>query len=93
VPTFSPGPGRILTGEMSPDEAALAAELLGVRYALATHYVEPDDIDVRRFLEQVPAHDTSGRRIPLALRPGEVLVIDGEDHHVEAAAEVGTVTP
>ncbi|MEO8463248.1 MAG: MBL fold metallo-hydrolase [Chloroflexota bacterium] len=85
VPTFSPGPGRILTGEMSPDEAAMAAEMLGVRFAIASHYIDPDDEDVIRFLEQVPTHDTTGQRVPLALRPGESLLIDGEGYEVEAA--------
>lgn len=87
VPTFSPGPGRLLTGEMSPDEAALAAELLGVRFALATHYVDPEDVDVQRFLGQVPVHDTTGMRVPLALRSGDTLVIDGERHHVESGPQ------
>lgn len=83
VAAFSPGPGRILTGEMSPDEAALAAELLGARYAIATHYVDPGDEDVRRFLELVPLHDTTGRRVPFALLPDQTLVIDGEDHRID----------
>ena len=83
VPVFSPGPGEILTGEMSPDEAALAAELLGVRYAVATHYVDPGDVDVREFLARVPVHDTSGARVGLALAPGETLVIDGGRHVVQ----------
>jgi L-ascorbate metabolism protein UlaG (beta-lactamase superfamily) len=85
LPLFNKGAGRVLTGEMDPDEAALAAEFLGVRYALATHYVDPDDEDVRSFLERVPVHDTTGGRVALALRPDETLVIDGEQHHVEPA--------
>jgi L-ascorbate metabolism protein UlaG (beta-lactamase superfamily) len=80
---FSPGAGDVITGEMSPDEAALAAELLGVRYAIGTHYVDVDDEDVRRFLERVPQHDSTGRRVPLALRAGQTLVITGERHTIE----------
>jgi L-ascorbate metabolism protein UlaG (beta-lactamase superfamily) len=83
VAKFSPGPGRILTGEMSPDEAALAAELLGLRIALATHYVDRDDDDVLEFLDRIPVHDTSGARIGLALAPGETLRIDREGHTLE----------
>ncbi len=83
VPASSPGPGKILTGEMSPDEAALAAELLGVRFALASHYVDPDHMDVRQFLELVPARDSTGQRVPLALQAGGTLVIDGQHHHIE----------
>ncbi len=89
VPVFSPGAGRVLTGEMSPDEAALAAELLGVRYAVATHYADPDDEDVQRFLEQVPIHDTTGQRVALAPRSGETLVLDGAGYHVEPAPPPG----
>jgi L-ascorbate metabolism protein UlaG (beta-lactamase superfamily) len=81
--TYAPGAGRVLTGEMSPDEAALAAELLGLRFALATHYVDPEDVDVRRFLELVPKHDSTGHRIGLALKAGETLVIDGDAHRLE----------
>jgi len=86
LPDMYTGAGRVVTGEMSPDEAALAAELLGVRYAVATHYVDPDSEDVRRFLELVPQRDTTGSRIPLALRAGQTLVIDGDHHHVEDPA-------
>jgi L-ascorbate metabolism protein UlaG (beta-lactamase superfamily) len=87
VPASSPGPGSILTGEMTPDEAALAAELLAVRFAVATHYVDANHADVRRFLESVPVHDTTGRRVPLALKAGETLVIDGETFRVEDVAD------
>jgi L-ascorbate metabolism protein UlaG (beta-lactamase superfamily) len=89
VPASSPGAGTILTGEMTPDEAALAAELLGVRYALASHYVDSDHRDVRRFLTSVPDHDTTGRRVPLALDPGQTLVIAGEGYRIEDAPEPG----
>ena len=68
---------------MSPEEAALAAEFLGVRYAIGTHYVDPEDEDVRRFLEAVPAADTTGSRIPLALVAGQTLVIDGDHHRID----------
>ena len=83
LPEMYAGAGQVVTGEMSPDEAALAAEFLGVRYAVATHYVDPDSEDVRRFLELVPQRDTTGSRVPLALRAGQTLVIDGDRHHVE----------
>lgn len=83
LPETYPGAGQVVTGEMSPDEAALAAELLGVRFAVATHYLDPDSDDVRRFLELVPQRDSTGGRIALALRAGQTLVIDGENHRVE----------
>ena len=85
LPLFNAGAGTVLTGEMSPDEAALAAEFLGVRYAIGTHYVDVDDIDVTDFLEAVPKHDSTGSRVALALRAGETLVLDGDRHVVEPA--------
>jgi L-ascorbate metabolism protein UlaG (beta-lactamase superfamily) len=80
----APGGGEVVTGEMTPAEAALAAEMLGVRYAVATHYEDADHPDVAAFLAAVPARDTTGTRVPLALRPGETLVLDGDGHRVEA---------
>lgn len=78
----APGGGEVVTGEMSPDEAALAAELLGVRFAVATHYESVDDPAVQRFLAAVPEADTSGARVPLAMTAGQKLVIDGADWHL-----------
>jgi L-ascorbate metabolism protein UlaG (beta-lactamase superfamily) len=73
------GGGTVVTGEMSPDEAALAAEMLGVKYAVATHYESIDDPAVASFLAAVPTHDTTGARVPLAMVAGQQLVIDGDD--------------
>ncbi|MGH2561799.1 MAG: MBL fold metallo-hydrolase [Thermomicrobiales bacterium] len=73
----APWAGRVLTGEMSPREAALAAEMLGVQLAIASHYTEPDDEDVVEFCHLVRSLDTTGRREAIALAPGETLVIDG----------------
>ena len=78
------GGGRVVSGEMSPDEAALAAEMLGVRYAVATHYEDHRHPDVLEFLRQVPKCDTTGTRVPLALAAGESLVIDGDSYEVRA---------
>jgi hypothetical protein len=71
---------------MDPEEAAIAAELLGVRYAVASHYYETGDDHVQRFLASVRERDTSGQRVPVALEPNEVLVIDGEVHRIEPFA-------
>lgn len=78
----APGGGQVVTGEMNPVEAALAAEMLGVRYAVATHYEDADHPDVRAFLEAVPKQDSTGCRVPLALRPGQTLVVDGGRYEV-----------
>jgi L-ascorbate metabolism protein UlaG (beta-lactamase superfamily) len=74
-----PGPGRLLTGEMSPDEAALAAELLGLTVALACHYFDHTQQDVLAFLAAVPGHDTSGRRQAIAPLVGETLTVATSD--------------
>ncbi|MFV2064711.1 MAG: MBL fold metallo-hydrolase, partial [Chloroflexota bacterium] len=42
------GAGEVVSGEMDPDEAAIASELLGVRYAIASHYYDPEHAEVRR---------------------------------------------
>jgi L-ascorbate metabolism protein UlaG (beta-lactamase superfamily) len=78
----APGGGEVVSGEMDPAEAAIAAEMLGVRYAVATHYEDPDHDDVKAFLAEVPRHDSSGERVALALRPGQALVIDEDSYKV-----------
>jgi L-ascorbate metabolism protein UlaG (beta-lactamase superfamily) len=87
LPGVYTGAGQVVTGEMDPEEAAIAAELLGVKYALASHFDSsaPADADVARFMAAVLERDTSGQRVPVALKPDQVLVIDGDRHHVEGA--------
>ena len=82
LPLFNAGAGRVLTGEMNPDEAARAAEMLGVQYAVATHYVDVDDEDVDAFLAAVPRYDSTGARIPLALRAGQTLELRDGGHQI-----------
>jgi L-ascorbate metabolism protein UlaG (beta-lactamase superfamily) len=74
-----PGPGTFLTGEMSPREAALSAEYLGLTVALACHYFNHEQADVREFLSLVGEYDTSGRRQAIAPVVGETLVVSTED--------------
>ena len=81
-----PGPGRMLTGEMDADEAARAAEMLGVDIAVACHYFDKD-AEVERFLELVPKYDTTGRRQVLAPEAGDVIVIDGDRVEIETRAQ------
>jgi len=80
---FAPGAGRMVTGEQSPREAALTAEMLGVKLAVACHYSETCDPDVQEFLRLVPEVDTTGKRVAMAMESGQVLVIDGETHRLE----------
>jgi L-ascorbate metabolism protein UlaG (beta-lactamase superfamily) len=71
-----PGPGTFLTGEMSPREAALAAEFLNLKVAIACHYLDPAQSDVQEFLRLVPKEDTSGRRLALAPEVGATVIVE-----------------
>lgn len=79
--------GRLLTGEMSPREAGLASEFLGLKHAIASHYldltnpVEKDEVET--FLAAVKEFDTTGSRQGIILDIGETLVIDGDKYHKE----------
>jgi len=74
--------GRLVTGEMSPREAALASEFLGLKLAVASHYLDLSDPDERRdvdeFLAAVKEFDTTGRRRAVAPAPGETIVLEPE---------------
>jgi L-ascorbate metabolism protein UlaG (beta-lactamase superfamily) len=70
-----PGAGEMLTGEMDPDEAAYAAEMLGVEIAIASHYLTPTP-DTDAFCERVPARDTTGRRVALVPGTGQTIVVE-----------------
>lgn len=70
-----PGAGRVLTGEMNPDEAARAAEWLGVRHLVATHYMRPGP-EVDELRRRVPVHDSTGSRVVHAPAAGDTLTIE-----------------
>jgi L-ascorbate metabolism protein UlaG (beta-lactamase superfamily) len=80
------GAGELLTGEMDPDEAAYAAEMLGVDVAIAAHYLSPTPA-VAEFLRRVPARDTSNRRQALAPNVGDWIGLDSRDGRVVAAVQ------
>lgn len=67
-----PGAGEVLTGEMNPAEAALAAEMLGVRVAIASHYLTPN-ADTERFVEEVRLADSTGQRAAFVPELGQVV--------------------
>jgi L-ascorbate metabolism protein UlaG (beta-lactamase superfamily) len=79
-----PGPGKFLTGEMDGDEAARAAEMLGLELAVACHYLTLD-AEVERFLRLVHQHDSTGRRRAVAPLVGETLVVEPGRHRIEQA--------
>jgi L-ascorbate metabolism protein UlaG (beta-lactamase superfamily) len=70
------GAGRIVSGELSPSEAAAVVEMLGLRVAVASHYLAIND-DVREFLEQVEQLGGTGPRVAVAPLVGDVIVTDG----------------
>ena len=81
------GPGRLLTGEMSPAEAALAAEYLDVDVAIASHYYNPHQSDVRAFINAVPTYDSTGRRQVIAPSVGDTLIFDASDDGVSVSVD------
>ena len=80
----NPMPGRMVTGEMSPREGALAAEWLGLSTVLPCHYITLDE-DVAEFERCLDSARAAGRRVPrsVVLRPGDWIEV----------APDGTVTP
>jgi L-ascorbate metabolism protein UlaG (beta-lactamase superfamily) len=67
------GPGRLLTGEMSPREAALAACWLGLGTVLPCHFIDADCDEVREFDRHMEEARTRGEQVPrsVVLKPGE----------------------
>lgn len=72
-----PGPGHPVTGELTADEAGRVAEMLGLRVAVASHYLAPTD-EVERFAKSVAKHDSTGQRRAVTPTVGDVLVFDGD---------------
>lgn len=70
--------GRLVSGEMTPDEAARVAEMLTVDVAVPCHYLSRTP-DVDEFLQRVPTHDARGDRAAIALDIGETLVVEGHE--------------
>lgn len=62
--------GQYLTGELTAEEAAMAAEMLGVDVAVASHYLDLDE-HTEAFLAAIPAEDPSGRRQAVAPAVGD----------------------
>lgn len=67
------GDARVVTGEMTPYEAALACQWLQAEYAIPCHFLDPDCDDVRAFvgLLETMAVDGKPKTKPIVLRPGE----------------------
>ena len=72
---------EFLTGEMTPYEAALASQWLGLDYAIACHYTKKDCPDVNQFvqlLDQMRNEDKPYVK-PLAMNPGEEFIYKKKD--------------
>jgi L-ascorbate metabolism protein UlaG (beta-lactamase superfamily) len=74
------GPGRILTGEMSPREGVLAAQWLGLEIVLPCHYIEADCDEVREFKQRLAEAQGRGERAPqpVVLKAGEIFEVSGK---------------
>jgi L-ascorbate metabolism protein UlaG (beta-lactamase superfamily) len=66
------GPDEVLTGEMDPREAFLAAQWLGARTIFPCHYINPDHKDITRFQDYVREYNKNGDKIDsIVLKPGD----------------------
>jgi L-ascorbate metabolism protein UlaG (beta-lactamase superfamily) len=74
---LNPMPGRMVTGEMSPYEGALAAHWLGLETVLPCHYINSDDPDVRAFQHHLVDLTGKGQPVPqcVVLKAGGIIEI------------------
>ena len=82
---------RLGTGHLSPREAALAAEYLGLNVAIACHYLSAQQPDVRDFLSRVSRHDSTGWRQAIAPEVGETLIVETRDGGATIRVELSGV--
>jgi L-ascorbate metabolism protein UlaG (beta-lactamase superfamily) len=80
--------GEVVTGEMTPDEAGRVAEMLGVRVAVACHYLDRGP-DADAFLRSVAEHDRSGSRVALAPDAGDRYLLSSGGVLVDERAPMG----
>jgi L-ascorbate metabolism protein UlaG (beta-lactamase superfamily) len=74
------GVPEYLTGEMDAEEASLACQWLGLRYAIPCHYDNPSQPQIQRFNELLGAvheKDASAPR-PVIVPPGATFVLPDE---------------
>lgn len=71
---------EFLTGEMTPYEAALASQWLGLKYAIACHYTKRNCPDVDQFVTLLKEMRNGDKPsvIPVAMEPGEEFVYQRE---------------
>ena len=63
------------SGELTPKAALLASEWLGLREVVVSHYINPENSDVKKFVRLVEENRRKGKYAPktYVLKPGEVL--------------------
>jgi L-ascorbate metabolism protein UlaG (beta-lactamase superfamily) len=79
-----PSAGRILTGELTPREAAMVVEMLGVNVAIACHYLQRNE-DVNEFLRLADSPPGEKQRTVLAPNVGDTILTDGASARIEEA--------
>lgn len=70
-----------LTGEMTPYEAALASQWLGLKYAVACHYTNKSNKEVKEFEQLLISMKDSNENsmpVPVILNPGEIFSYTAE---------------
>jgi len=70
-----PHPECYKSGELTPEEALIASEWLGISDVVTSHYVDPECADVKIFLELVEQNKKKGGFVPTVhvLPPGETI--------------------
>lgn len=84
------GPGRLLTGELSPSEAALAVRMLGSPIAIASHYLNAADPEISEFVADLSTAADGMAPAALAPRPGQTVVVDGDRAWIDQPAGGGS---
>lgn len=81
-------PGRKLTTDLSPREALLAAQWLGLSTVLPCHYTDADDPLVNEFTGLVDAARDRGETVPqvIVMKPGEWLALDAAGNIVPSSS-------
>ena len=69
------GMPKFVTGELTPNEAALAAQWLGLEYAIAMHFDDPNIPDVKKFVDLLNGMTSDGKPYvkPIVLKPGDTF--------------------
>jgi len=73
------GGGRVITGEMTPYEAALACQWLHLDYAIPCHFLDPQSEDVKKFVTLLESMCADKRATvkPVVLKPGDWWTFEG----------------